>query len=174
LQKCKLFFRKQIVVVQIALNEGRIALIDEEDFEKVSRYQWNVVHGRTTFYAYTVTEYRRMVSMHRMILGRTDGRLIDHKNGNGLDNTRQNIRPATASQNQQNAKKQRRPNSTSRFKGVRLAKDKKGKKRWQAQIHPVHGKRISLKYHASEEEAARAYDRAARELFGEFARLNFE
>jgi hypothetical protein len=92
---------------------------------------------------------------------------FDHKDGNGLNNTRSNLRPCTQGQNNMNQRK--RKNATSRFKGVTWsAADEK----WKACITANHVQH-HLGYFCDEEEAARAYDKAARSLHGEFARLNF-
>jgi hypothetical protein len=110
------------------------------------------------------------VLLHRFILGAAPGTMIDHKNGNGLDCTRENLRLATRSQNQHNAGRRMYAGArSSRFKGVHWHRVT-GK--WVAQIM------AARKYHylglfIDEEQAARAYDAAARELHGEFAQLNF-
>jgi hypothetical protein len=103
--------------------------------------------------------------MHQLIL-RT--KYIDHIDGNGLNNTRGNLRIATTKQNTWNRKKRTIPTS-SKYKGVSVIK---GRDRWQCRIY-ANGTRFFLGYFASEIEAARAYDKKAIELFGEFARLNF-
>lgn len=104
--------------------------------------------------------------MHKMIL---PGVEVDHIDGNPLNNRRSNLRPATRTQNQRNRRKQRKP-VTSRYKGVCLNR-KTGK--WIAYINPGGGKTIYLGSHRVEEDAARAYDEAARRHHGAFARLNF-
>jgi len=96
-----------------------------------------------------------------------DGYTPDHKNGNRLDNTWSNIRLATPTQNAQN--KRGSKDSTSRFKGVSF---KKERNKWHAGIR-VNGKSKHLGYRDTEEECAALYDKAAKENFGEFARLNF-
>lgn len=98
--------------------------------------------------------------MHREIV---DAPEVDHRNGDRVDNRRANLRAATHLQNCQNA----RPKGQSRFKGVSRYRE-----RWHARIK-VPGRRIDLGSFHDEESAARAYDVAAREHFGEFARLNF-
>jgi len=105
--------------------------------------------------------------MHRFILGLPDGQGVDHRNGDGLDNQRYNLRPATQLQNSRN----RGPssNNTTGFKGVVWAKIPQ---RYQVQLE-VHGKKIWLGYFDDPVMAARAYDVKARQIHGEFARLNF-
>jgi hypothetical protein len=107
--------------------------------------------------------------MHRFILGVTDPtQEVDHRNGYGMDNRRENLRLATRSQNGANRRKTARKTS-SRFRGVFWCK---GKEQWQATVK-LHGKQIILGYFSDEKDAARAYDVAAVEHHGEFANLNF-
>ena len=105
--------------------------------------------------------------MHRLILGCGPGEEVDHRNGNGLDNRRGNLRPATHALNQANV---RRVRAKSGFKGVsRWVRP--SPRPWRAHI-TVKGRMKFLGAFATPEEAARAYDAAARELFGEFACTN--
>jgi hypothetical protein len=106
--------------------------------------------------------------MHRQIVNPPDDLLVDHHNHNGLDNRRFNLRLATDSTNQQNARK-RITKTTSRFKGVDFVK---ATGKWRARI-AVNGRRLFLGSFDSELEAALAYDAAARKYFGEYACLNF-
>ena len=104
--------------------------------------------------------------MHRLIIDCPVNMQTDHINGNGLDNRKSNLRVCY---NYQNARNQKlRPNSNSGFKGVSLIKDRN---KWVAQIK-VNGKVKYLGAYTLKEEAARAYNKAAKELFGEFAWLN--
>lgn len=105
------------------------------------------------------------VLLHRFLLDAPTGVMVDHKNGNGLDCTRGNLRVANRNQKQHNSGPR---NGTSRFKGVY----RKTKNRWAAQIKARQTYRY-LGLFATEEDAASAYDEAAKELHGEFARLNF-
>jgi hypothetical protein len=152
-------------VVAIPLSPGNVALVDAEDWERIGEYQWQVFRSRNTKYA---VRYVR-VFMHGELLGELEeGLEVDHKNGNGLDNRRSNLRVATRSQNAQNQQKQNRATS-SRFKGVHW---NKGSKKWIARIG-IDKKRVTLGSFGSEEEAGRAYDAAAQKHFGGYARLNF-
>jgi hypothetical protein len=159
-------------VKEIPLTRGLVALVDDEDFELVSQYKWYAQKntGSRTFYAKSCTLRKRTgqsLSMHRLILAAPDGLLVDHINGNGLDNRGSNLRLATNAQNAQNCAG--RFGSVSKFKGVAFHRRHKC---WIAKI--AHQARAyHLGYFNSEVEAARAYDQKARELFGEFARLNF-
>jgi hypothetical protein len=153
---------------------GRVALVDDDDYDLVMQYRWHVREywrpGRVRpMGPYAMTNVRRdgrrvTLFMHNLIMGSTG---IDHESGNGLDNQRSNLRPATHDQNMHN----RRPNlgHSSQYKGVTWRRNS-GK--WHARI-TLDGKRRSLGYFAGEEDAARAYDVAALASFGEFARPNF-
>jgi hypothetical protein len=147
---------------------GRVALVDQADANLVLRNRWHVYEvrrsGRT--HGPYASAFNRgiggIVSMHKLITGWP---LTDHLNHDGLDNRRQNLRPATTSQNRQN---QRPPiGGSSRFKGVSWHKRSR---KWVAQMG---GEQHYLGSFASEEDAARAYDCAARQAYGEFAYLNF-
>jgi len=105
--------------------------------------------------------------MHRLILNPPAGITIDHINGNGLDNRRENLRLAGRGQNQCNRGKQ--SNNTSGFKGVTWHKNLN---KWEAGIS-ISGKRYHVGFYKTPEAAARAYDDAAKKYHGEFARLNF-
>lgn len=109
--------------------------------------------------------------MHRMILDPPHGMFIDHINGNGLDNRRENIRLVTPSQNALNARRAFR-NKQSKYRGVSISQAPGVEGLWVAFIR-ANKKHKNLGYFKDEEAAARAYDDAAKVLHGEFARLNF-
>lgn len=112
---------------------------------------------------------RFSVYLHRLIIGAGSGDLVDHINRNPLDNRTANLRLATRSQNAANRGADRRRNgTTSRHKGVSF---NKARGKWCAYIH-VDGKTRSLGRFEAEDDAARAYNKAAVEAWGEFARLN--
>ena len=153
----------------ISLTQGKIALVDDSDYADVAEHKWCFRKGRhegATGYATGVAGRGRKnpVLMHHFILGHNQR--VDHKDGNGLNNQRDNLRLATNAQNVANARKSRR--NTSGFKGVT---ENRGK--WVAGIR-VNGRRAHLGRFSTAEEAARAYDKAAVAHFGEFAKLNFE
>lgn len=145
---------------RIQLTQGLVALVDEEDYERVMSRKW---HASVRKHGSYVTDSKRRY-LHTFLTG---WGYVDHINGNGLDNRRANLRPATGSQNAYN--KGPLPNNTSGFKGVSLHK---ASGRWVARIY-AEKVAHNLGYYDTPTEAARAYDAAARELHREFARLNF-
>jgi len=154
---------------EIELSQGLVALVDASDYALVRDRRWYAARRKQTFYAvrHSSGPGPKLLYMHRVILPTAGS--VDHINGNGLDNRRANLRPANGAQNAQNSRKRRAGTSSSRYKGVSL---KKSTGRWAANIG--HGYRqVFLGYFDREEDAAQAYDEAARDLFGEFARLNF-
>ncbi len=155
----------------IPLTQGKFALIDADMFEQLSAFAWQYSKASDVRPAYATTRIytdgrrsNRAVSMHRMVMGEPEGE-VDHLNMNGLDNRRANLRVATKSQQRANQFKQ--ANTQSKYKGVC-----RKRKFWQASIKTARVKH-NLGVHRTEEAAARAYDVKARELWGEFARLNF-
>lgn len=158
------------MAVEIPLTQGFVALVDEEDVGSILAAGSWYAHrpSRTRVYAMRNMRRsdgsRRPVSMHTFL---TAWDFVDHENGNGLDNRRMNLRPASGSENGQN--KGIQSNNTSGFKGVCWHK---GARKWTASIKSD-GRDRYLGLHLSADLAAMAYDEAARELFGEFARLNF-
>jgi len=158
---------------EIPLTNGGVALVNDDDVDIVLPYTWYWVNfGKKTKTKYacametTANGKQRVVLMHRLIMGVSGGIEVDHKNRDGLDNRRENLRIATRSQQMANAAKRNVP-TTSKYKGVCWV----GKK-WQAKI-VVNGRQIYLGSYVIEEDAARAYDEGARRHFGEFARTNF-
>lgn len=140
-----------------------IALVDDEDYERVNQFNWYAKKQENLFYAIRHIERHKIIFMHNIIVGFKG---VDHIDGNGLNNQRNNLRKATQQQNMMN--KQSRKNSSSRFKGIYWYKQTK---RWMARI--TFNQRIFyLGYFTSEIQAALAYNKKALELFGEFAKLN--
>lgn len=145
-----------------------IALIDDADFALVSRYDWCIsATRRGTLYAIRALRREGVKTtqlMHHLIMGPG---LVDHVDRDGLNNQRSNLRMATQTQNAGN--RISLPGTSSRFKGVCRIKNNG---LWRASIC-INGRTKFLGEYTSEEDAARAYDRAAPGHFGEFARLNF-
>ncbi len=141
------------------------ASVDDDDFERVSQYRWNADFRRHTVYVSNNT----VGYLHRFVLDAVGGLDIDHRDGNGLNNLRSNLRPCTRAQNLHNGRTNRNgAKKTSKFRGVaRLGPYKK----WAAYLK-VEGKNTYLGSFEKEEDAARAYDTAALKAHGEFARIN--
>lgn len=150
---------------EIKLTQGKIAVVDDSDFDQVNQFKWYAVKDKRRWYAKrTVKEGSKNLFLHQFLFRGLKG--IDHRDGNGLNNRRDNLRPATKSQNQANQPKCRK--SSSRFKGVFYRRDN-GK--WRS-ILGLNGRLVHLGQFDCEEDAALAYNGAAKLFFGEFARLN--
>ena len=143
-------------------------LYSDEDEGFISQYTWTIKIDKNNLYAITHAHGKnnKTLRFHRAILGITDPNiLVDHKDKNGLNNQRDNLRVCTKTGNQGNARKGQR--GTSKYKGVYLNNDSG---RWMAQLKGKE-KRYSRSF-ITEEEAALAYNKVALEYFGEFASLN--
>lgn len=160
-------------ILSLPLSRGMVALVDEIDFLNLSRWKWHALKikksgGRPKFYA-ARSDYAsgKMILMHREIMSAPPVSKVDHRNPeNTLDNRRENLRCVTNMQNSWNSRKHP-GKTTSQFKGVWLAESG----RWVAQLMCA-GKKIRLGRFDNERDAAIAYNVAASEAFGEFARLN--
>jgi len=155
---------------------GRVALVDDADYELAMRHRWRVQERRrpngSVKGPYAVTHLlsvggpNKILYLHRLLMPGV--RQVDHWDGDGLNCQQSNLRDATDSQNQANQQKHHGP-SSSRFKGVGWHK---ASGKWRARIKVDYQDRY-LGVFATEEEAARAYDAAALAAWGEYARLNF-
>lgn len=151
----------------VSTNKWGVVLVSPEDAYLLHDHTWTIMRGKRHPYAQNHSLYAKIGQglIHKHIL--KDVPMIDHINGNGLDNRRENLRAASQSQNNMNARK-RRGKSSSQHKGVRWRPDK-GK--WHAYI-VFDGKQRNLGLYNDEIEAAEAYNAAASVYFGAFARLN--
>ena len=157
---------------KIALTQNKFALVDDDNYDWLNRRRWYAHHGQgDVFYAIRHTPRingkRETVWMHRLILGLVArDEQVDHRDRNGINNQRANLRICTRSQNNQNGRK--RKGSHSQYKGVYWHRRNR---RWCAQIG-INGRIIYLGSFHSEREAALAYNEAALKCFREFARPN--
>jgi len=151
---------------KIPLTRGKVSVVDNDDFKKVSAYSWCAHRTPTGKWYARSTVMRKHIIMHHLILPPRLGKITDHRDGDGLNNRRSNLRRCTHSQNQRN--KISTPH-TSRFKGVSWDKRKN---RWRAQIELGGRRNLWLGYFSNQCDAASAYDRAAVKHFGAFARVN--
>lgn len=156
---------------EVDLCGGGKAKIDHSDSDLVNRYVWSIERKGHTSYAVCYldpSDLTRCIRMHRLIMQPKPDEVVDHIDGNGLNNQRFNLRICTLAENSRNRRKS--PGRSSNYKGV--TKTTGRKKCWKAQI-ATGAKVRSIGYFATEEEAARAYDLAAVDVFGQFACLNF-
>lgn len=149
---------------KIPLTQGMFAIVDDEDYDELSRYKWCAYGNHGNFYAKRANGVFKQVLMHRQILDAPDGMDVDHIDGNGLNNAKENLRVCLTSENNRNV--QKRSDNSSGFKGVSL---KKGK--YIAQIQ-VDGHKMHVGSFSTPQEAAKAYDDAAVKYHQEFARTN--
>lgn len=153
------------MVKEIPLTQGKFALVDDEDYDWLNQWKWQAVKGtvkqRKVFYAtrQAWSPSKKTVIMHRLIMNAPPGRMVDHINGDGLDNQKINLRLVTRRQNMQN----RHHKKTSKYPGVCW---KKHCKLWVAKIQ-ICKKSFHLGYFKSEKDAFEAYKEAVQDLAGE-------
>jgi len=149
---------------KVPLGNGQFAIVDDEDFDLVNQYVWQCHKGGGKYgerHQYAVTRLR----MHRLVMNCPKGMVVDHINGDTLDNRKSNLRICTNAENQQNTNSR---GGTSKFKGVSFSTKKKRWKgcfMWQGKVYYVGS-------FDNEEEAARAVDRKRREVCGGFSKAN--
>lgn len=157
---------------RIPLSGGGFARIDLEDFEMLNAFTWRKNRIGRMDYAYAYIgggrKHPRQCSMHRLVMGARKGQMLDHKNRNGLDNRKSNLRFTNKKGNEGNSRPRLNKRS-SKFKGVQFHAQNKN---WLAQLRK-NGIATHLGVFKTARQAALAYDRAARVYFGEFAYLNF-
>lgn len=162
--------QKDLSMKKIPLTRGLVTLVDEEDYAALSAYRWQAWSDRRGHIYATRTaqknKRRTFLSMGRVIMSPPPGLQVDHINGDTLDNRRINLRVCTKGENRRNSK----GCGASGFKGV--TRPGRTPKAWLAQIQAA-DRVIRLGRFVTKEEAARAYDSAAKRYFGEFAWLNF-
>lgn len=162
------------MTIEIPLTQGKVALIDDADLPLVARYKWHVHKVRkvnvTKWYAATAARKpdgnQTQLLMHRLILGANVGELTDHGDGDGLNNRRLNIRLCTIHDNNRN---RHQVTGSNQYRGVFY--DKRSR-RWYARIR-LNNRSKGLGGHPTPESAAKSYDNAAKEHYGDFAVLNF-
>lgn len=156
---------------RIMLTQGYSCIVDDADYEFLSQWSWHVLIGSHVYAVRNsepVNGKRRHILMHRVLCNTPDGMDTDHINGNSLDNRRANLRVATRNQNMHN----RKPNAkgSSKYKGVSWHKQHR---KWIVNIQ-VNKVKHFLGLFTDEKEAAMAYERRAKEEFGEFHRSNIK
>jgi len=164
-------------VKTIPLTQGKVALVDDEDFEFLNQWKWCYSGPRrnpnSTGYAFRglwKNGSMGRIYMHRIVIKTRPGSIVDHVNRDGLDNRRRNLRIVTQSQNNLNSCKHL--GSSSIYKGVHWSK-RLGK--WRVQISvEVSGPKVYIGAFENERHAAMAYDIWAHDIYGEFANLNFK
>jgi hypothetical protein len=157
---------------RIYLGEGKFAIVDPPDYYWLNNFHWCLKQNGPRIYAVRLisgsSNRTKILSLHREIMNAPPGLLVDHGNGDTLDNRRANLRLATHSQNSCNTRRNK-TKALSRFRGVTLSKRDS---RWVARIR-YERKLIWLGRFDNEIEAAKAYDEAAKKYHGEYACLNF-
>jgi hypothetical protein len=154
----------------IVLSRGLAAKVSDHRYEALNKWKWYALNAGRAFYAardVKILGKKVTLLMHRIVAGAVEGEQVDHINLDTLDNQDENLRIADKSENMRNRNLQR--NNKSGYKGVRR---KKGSHRWLSRLK-MRGREIHLGYFDTAEEAARAYDEAAKVHHGRFARLNF-
>jgi len=154
----------------IPLTQGKVALVDDEDYEYLNQWKWRAHKNGNTYYAIRTAckSKEQTIYMHRVILNASNGVDVDHINSNGIDNQKLNLRLCSRSEN---IKYQRLScNNTTGFKGVSFNKQKCGKP-YRARIS-LNNKNIFLGYYSTAKEAAQVYDKAALKYHGKFALTN--
>jgi len=158
-------------MIEIPLTQGQVALIDDEDFELISKFKWRAVWNPHTKSFYAKAHIRKpdgkdtTLRMHRLIMNAQPGQQVDHVHHLTLDNRKSELRICTNSENLMNRGAQE--NNTSGYKGVSW---NKRDRKWHAQIW-VNGKRKHLGYFSTPEDGYAAYCKAAHDLHGQFARV---
>mgnify|MGYP001558903680 CR=1 FL=1 len=152
----------KIIKLKGKRGDGKVVIVDNTDFEYLNKNKWYLGSQRHAIR----TEKGKTIYMHKLIMNVERGFYVDHADGNPLNNQRFNLRKATNSQNQMNRKNS--SINTSGYKGVTWNKKLN---KWRAQIY-LEKKYIYLGYFKNIKDAASAYNEKARNIFGQFSRLN--
>lgn len=145
---------------KIKLTQGKYTIVDNDDYKNISIFNWSLLNNK---YAYRIVKNKGIL-MHRFIMNAPKGKDVDHINHNGLDNRRCNLRICTHSENLANR------TNKEKLKGVYFRPKKNA---WVSSIK-INNKYVYLGYFKNKIEAAMAYDKKAKEIFGNFASLNFK
>ncbi len=162
---------RQKINVSTPKYPNKFVLVDDEDFKQLAQHKWSATREGRNYYAVRAVKNKKTgrwstLKMQRQLMQAKKGQEVDHKNGEGLDNQRYNLRFCTGTENKRNRKKPQ--GCISKFKGV-----VKRRSKWSARIQKG-DKVMYLGVYKSEVDAAKTYDKMAIRLFGEFAKLNFE
>ncbi len=147
------------------LGAGKFALVDDADYEELNKHKWYLTDG---YAVRTGSKERVNIRMHRAVMETPKGLCTDHINRDRLDNQKENLRICTVRQNSWNAGPLK--GKSSKYKGVTY---KNREKAWVCSIR-INGEKKQYRGFKNETEAAKAYDKMAKEAFGEFACLNFK
>lgn len=150
---------------EIKLSQGKVALVDDEDYEYLNQWEWHAAKNGNTYYAgryFKINGKQTLIKMHRLIANTPDGLIVDHIDHNGLNNQKSNLRNCTPQENCFNSIAW----GISKYKGVRKSGNK-----FRSSIY-VNNKEIYLGVFDREEDAAIAYNEAVKKYRGEFANIN--
>lgn len=154
---------------EIQLSQGKVALIDDDDFERVNQFKWSFgvsKRDKTIYVKRRDWSKKEYIKLHRFILNAPKNKQVDHIDGNGLNNQKSNLRLCSQSENKRNSKIY--SNNTSGYKGVTFSRSNS---KWIARVM-VNKKYVNFGSYKTKEEAAIAYNNAAIKHYGNFARIN--
>lgn len=159
---------------EIKLTQGKFALVDDEDFDELNKFNWFYCRGYGFRNSSRLNGPTRLIPMHRVIMNTPKGMFTDHRDHNGLNNQKNNLRICNHAQNMANRRKQVN-GITSKFKGVVVLNSRSGLNKSYRTYIEINGKKITKSFpftHDGEIAAAKHYNELAKKHFGEFAHLN--